>query len=55
VVPIRIHGLFEVKKSGRRFARPGEIRINIGAPLKFESGEDPQAIAEQLQRIVDQL
>ncbi len=55
VVPIRIHGLFEVKQAGRRFARTGEIRINIGAPVKFESEEDAQAIAEQLERIVDQL
>ena len=30
VLPMRIAGLFEVKQAGRKFARPGEIRVRIG-------------------------
>jgi long-chain acyl-CoA synthetase len=55
VVPMRIHGLFEVKRSGRKFARPGQIRINIGLPVQFAAGSDPNWIAAELQKNVEQL
>jgi long-chain acyl-CoA synthetase len=55
VVPMRIHGLFEVKRSGRKFARPGQIRINIGLPVQFAAGSDPNWIAAELQKNVKQL
>ncbi len=49
VLPMRIDGLFEVKKSGRRFAPPGKIHIRIGEPIRFDSALDPEEIARQLQ------
>jgi long-chain acyl-CoA synthetase len=55
VVPMRIDGLFEVKRMGRRIARPGEIRVRIGAPVRFAPTEDPQRIASELQRGVEDL
>jgi long-chain acyl-CoA synthetase len=33
VLPMRIIGLFELKQSGRRFARPHEIEVRIGRPM----------------------
>ncbi len=54
VVPMRIHGLFEVKQSGRKFASPGEIRVHVGAPVTFHN-ENPEEIAKELQRILEQL
>jgi len=55
VVPVRIEGLFEVKQAGRRFARPGQIRVRIGAPVRFPHDSDPQWIARELQKKVEQL
>jgi long-chain acyl-CoA synthetase len=55
VLPMRIDGLFEVKKAGRRFAPPGKIHVRIGQPIRFDPGLDPQEIARQLQEKVAQL
>ncbi len=55
VLPMRIVGLFEVKRGGRKFARPGEIRVHIGRPLSFPAGSDPAHIAQELQRAVEDL
>ncbi len=55
VLPMRVHGLFELKQAGKRVARPHAITINIGKPVKFEGGTDPQRIAEELQKKVEEL
>jgi long-chain acyl-CoA synthetase len=55
VLPVRIDGLFDVKQSGRKFAPPGKIKVTIGKPLKFEGTRDPQGIARELERAVEQL
>jgi len=55
VLPIRIVGLFEVKQVGRKFARPGEICVRIGRPVKFEAGSDAEEIARALQKKVEDL
>jgi long-chain acyl-CoA synthetase len=55
VVPMRIDGLFEVKQAGKRFAPPGQITVKIGAPTLYPSGTDPEWIAGQLQKKVEDL
>jgi long-chain acyl-CoA synthetase len=55
VVPLRIDGLFEVKRAGKRFAAPGKIRIRIGEPARFAADTSPLRITEQLERTVEQL
>ncbi len=55
VVPMRIDGLFEVKQAGRRTARPCQIKVRIGSPIKFNRGSDPQDTAAQLKTAVEQL
>jgi 1-acyl-sn-glycerol-3-phosphate acyltransferase len=55
VLPMRIVGLFEVKQEGRKFAKPGEICVRIGSPMKFAAGSDPAQIAQELQRAVEAL
>jgi long-chain acyl-CoA synthetase len=55
VVPMRIDGLFAVKQAGRRFARPGQVQVKIGAPVQFAPGSDPKWIAQELQKKVEQL
>ena len=55
VVPMRIDGLFELKKAGKKFARPHSITVRIGLPMKFEAGSDPNQIARELQKKVEGL
>src|ERR1035438_9233516 len=55
VLPMRIDGLFEVKNAGRRFAAPWKNSVRIGEPMRFMPGTDPQEIAAELQRAVEQL
>jgi long-chain acyl-CoA synthetase len=44
-VPIRIDGLFEMKQSGKKLARPGTISVTIGSALRFDTDTDPLEIA----------
>jgi long-chain acyl-CoA synthetase len=52
VVPMRIDGLYELRKAKRWAARPGAVRVTIGAPAEFPSGSDPKAIARELEQRV---
>jgi long-chain acyl-CoA synthetase len=48
VVPLRIDGLFEVKRAGKKFALPKTIRVRIGKPVRFDPRTDPREIADDL-------
>jgi len=52
VVPVRIDGLFEMKQAGRRFARRGDVRVIIGAPVRFAEDAAAEEIARELERRV---
>lgn len=55
VVPMRIDGIFELRREHRRVSTPGQIKVHIGKPVRFEANEDPAKIAAQLQEIVSSL
>jgi long-chain acyl-CoA synthetase len=55
VLPIRIDGLFEIKKASKKFAAPGTIRIRIGKPTQFAPQTGEEEIALSLKRMVDDL
>jgi long-chain acyl-CoA synthetase len=55
VVPMRIDGLFEIKKAGKKFALPGRIQVRIGLPVRFAAATKPEEIAAQLQKLVAEL
>jgi long-chain acyl-CoA synthetase len=52
VVPARIDGLFELKRAGKRMTRPFKVTVTIGAPVRFDRGDDPELIARELERRV---
>jgi hypothetical protein len=52
---MRIDGLFEVKKAGKRFAPPGKICVRIGKPIRFAPETDPEEIARSLRNAVENL
>ncbi|MCM3906423.1 MAG: AMP-binding protein [Pyrinomonadaceae bacterium] len=50
VVPVRLHGLYELKQRQKYFAPPGVVRVVFGEPIKFDRRLKPAAIAEELER-----
>lgn len=55
IVPLRIDGLYELKKSGKRMARPGVVEVSIGPVVRFEPGTDPAEITRELEMGVTSL
>jgi long-chain acyl-CoA synthetase len=55
VLPMRIDGLFEYKKAGKKFAPPWKLSVRIGSPVKFPAGVNVAAIAAELQERVRDL
>jgi long-chain acyl-CoA synthetase len=55
VVPIRIDGLFELKKAGKKFSRPGTVTVTIGSAVRYEPGTDAFQIARDLQSRITSL
>ncbi len=55
VIPIRLDGLFDMKKTNRIAHAPGKVRVSIGAPVRFPPEMDANQIAKELQRRVEAL
>jgi long-chain acyl-CoA synthetase len=55
VVPMRLDGVWQMKRERRRLAHLGEITVRIGTPLTFAPGTPPGEIARQLETIVKSL
>ncbi len=52
ILPVRIDGLFALKAAGKKMARPGAVRVTIGAPLEFKLGSGAEEFAAELQKQV---
>ncbi|HEV2707317.1 MAG TPA: AMP-binding protein [Pyrinomonadaceae bacterium] len=53
VVPVRIDGLYELKRAGRRgYARPGTVSVSFGAPTSYTPDTEATEISADLQRRV---
>ena len=52
VLPMRIDGLFELKDSGRWFTRPHAVTVKFGSLIHFSAGQDPGAIARELEAAI---
>ena len=55
IIPMRLDGVWQMKKEHRRLARLGEITVHIGAPVTFSANTLTGEIARQLQSIVSSL
>jgi long-chain acyl-CoA synthetase len=55
VIPIRIDGLWELKKAGKKMARPGSVSVTIGPPARYNKGMSPSEIALDLFRHVSDI
>jgi len=55
ILPMRIDGLFELKKDGKKFAPSGKIKVRIGRPIKFAPETNPEEITRALKDMVENL
>jgi long-chain acyl-CoA synthetase len=55
VVPMRLAGLFDLKRKTGILTRPGHVQVTIGRPIRFSSNQDPKNIARELERRVAEL
>jgi long-chain acyl-CoA synthetase len=55
IVPVRIDGVWNMRREGRRVARRGEITVRIGSAVRFPPGTPPEEIATELRSIVASL
>jgi long-chain acyl-CoA synthetase len=55
IVPMRLDGVWQMKRQHRRLARFGEIIVRIGAPVTFSPGTPPDEIARSLESIMQSL
>jgi long-chain acyl-CoA synthetase len=52
VIPMRLDGVWQMKREHRRLARLGEITVRIGAPMVFPPNTPPEEIARRLESTV---
>ena len=55
IVPMRLDGVWGMKRERRRWAHRGEITVHIGKPVSFPGETSVEEIARRLQRIVAEL
>ena len=55
IIPMRLDGVWQMKREHRRLARLGEITAHIGAPVTFPPGTPAREIARRLQSLVESL
>jgi long-chain acyl-CoA synthetase len=55
IVPMRLDGVWQMKRQRRRLDHIGEITVRIGAPVIFPQGTPPDEIARQLELLVQSL
>lgn len=52
IIPMRLDGVWQMKKERRRLAHSGEITVHIGAPVIFPRETPPEEIASRLGSVV---
>ncbi|HWW51407.1 MAG TPA: AMP-binding protein [Verrucomicrobiae bacterium] len=52
VVPVRLDGIFELKQAGKKWARPHQIAVSIGAPVHFRESDRAEEITRELEHRV---
>ncbi len=51
VLPLRIDGLWEMKLKGHKIARPGQLKVVIGKPMRFPPETPPEEITNQVEHV----
>jgi long-chain acyl-CoA synthetase len=51
ILPMRIDGLYAMKTAGRKIAKPGELKVVIGKPIRFPANTPPEEITNQVEQV----
>ena len=51
ILPLRIDGLWEMKLKGHKIARPGQLKVVIGKPMRFPPDTPPEEITNQVEHV----
>jgi len=49
ILPLRIDGLWDMKLKGHKIARPGQLKVVIGKPMRFPPDTPPDEITNQVE------
>jgi long-chain acyl-CoA synthetase len=52
IIPMRLDGVWKMKRAHRRLAHLGEITVRIGTPVSFPPDTPPEGIASRLESLV---
>jgi long-chain acyl-CoA synthetase len=52
IIPMRLDGVWQMKRERRRLAHFGEVTVRIGSPVTFPPGTPPEEIARRLESLV---
>lgn len=55
IVPVKLRGLYELKKRQQYFAHAGSVSVVFGEPLMFDAQMEAAQIAYELQRRIEEL
>ena len=55
VVPVKLEGLYELKRRRQYFAPTGMVAVKFGAPVRFSGASNATEVAEELQRRLEEL
>lgn len=55
IVPMRLDGVWKMKRERRRLAHLGEIVVHIGQPVSFPADTPPERVAAELQALIKSL
>jgi len=55
IIPMRLDGVWGMKRERRRWAHRGEITVHIGKAISIPANTTPEEIARRLQQIVAEL
>lgn len=55
IIPIKLDGLFELKKRRQYFVRPGTVSVTFGEPVQFQPGQTADEITRDLESRVRNL
>ena len=55
IIPMRLDGVWQMKREHRRLAHFGEITVRIGTPITFPSGTSPDEISRRLESLIPSL
>jgi long-chain acyl-CoA synthetase len=52
VVPVKLHGLYELKRRGQYFAARGQVKVVFGEPVRFDADAQAAHVTAELERLV---